>query len=294
MKRISVYAFCVGVAFCQTAVGQPSGYGVMGIPPPPPGYGTLPAGYGTPPSSAPAYPNSVPPSTVSSNVTPPPAYTDPYASAPPPGQVSSYTPQGVSNYSSPPAGAGAYGASAGSNMVNFRYAEAYYRYLAPKHSNLSGASTIGGALSLELSSLFFLKFGASWGSGTDNSGSGGTGSHAKYHFASVQAGAGFHTQLTNRLTFVAEAGMVYANLKANNSSVSFSDGSIYVRPSLRYTPLDWLELQTGVTVSSADKYDSKMLDFTGYFRLMPKFDVGLGGDFGNTTRAFRATMRLRW
>ncbi|MCX6851182.1 MAG: hypothetical protein NTY98_19910 [Verrucomicrobia bacterium] len=291
MKRILIYAFSVSVAFCQSAMGQ-TGYGVMGVPPA--GYGTPPPGYGTPPPSVPAYPNSLPPASVTPAVTAPPGYADPYAAAPQPGQVSSYAPQGVSNYSSPPSGT-AYGATAAeSNMVNFRNAEAYYRYLAPKHSNLSGASTIGGALSLELSSLFYLKFGASWGSGTDNSGPGGAGGHAKYHFASVQAGAGFHTQLTNRLTFVAEAGMVYANLKASNSSVSFSDGSIYIRPALRYTPLDWLELQTGVTVSSADKYDSKMLDFTGYFRVLPKFDVGLGGDFGNTSRAFRATMRLRW
>ena len=176
-------------------------------------------------------------------------------------------------------------------MVNFRYAEAFYRYLAPKQGDLSGASTIGGALSLELSNLFYLKFGASWGSGTDSGGSAG---RAKYQFASVQAGAGFHTQLNNRLTFVAEAGMVYANLKANNTAVSFSDGSIYVRPALRYTPLDWLELQAGVTVSSADKYDSKVLDLTSYFRVLPMFDLGVGGDFGNLTRAFRATVRLRW
>ena len=291
MKRIFFYALSVSMAFYQSAVGQ-TGYGVMGVPPPPPGYGTSapPPGYGTTPS-VPSYPNALPPASVSPGVTPPPAYGDPYAPAPQPGQVSSVAPQGVTGYSSQPA----YGTNAGGvNMVNFRYAEAYYRYLAPKHSDLSGASTIGGSLSLELSSLFYLKFGASWGSGTDTGGSVGAATHAKYQFASVQAGAGFHTQLNSRLTFVAEAGMVYANLKASNTSVGFSDGSIYVRPALRYTPLDWLELQAGVTVSSADKYDSKILDFTSYFRVLPMFDLGVGGDFGNLTRAFRATMRLRW
>lgn len=289
MKRIFFCALSVSMAFYQSAVAQ-TGYGVMGVPPP--GYGTSapPPGYGAPPPSVPAYPNSLPPSSVSPGVTPPPAY-DPYASAPPPGQVSSVAPQGVSGYGSQ----SAYGANAvASNMVNFRYAEAFYRYLAPKHGDLAGASTIGGALSLELSSLFYLKFGASWGSGTDSGGTVGSATRAKYQFASVQAGAGFHTQLNSRLTFVAEAGMVYANLKANNTAVSFSDGSIYVRPALRYTPLDWLELQAGVTVSSADKYDSKIIDFTSYFRVLPQFDLGIGGDFGNLSRAFRATMRLRW
>lgn len=293
MKRISVYAFCVGVALCQTAVGQPSGYGVMGIPPPPPGYGTTPAGYSPPPASVPAYPNSLPPSSISSNVTAPPPYVDPYASAPQPGQVSSYTPQGVSNYSSPPASAANYGARPGPNMVNFNNLEAYYRYVAPKANNLSGANTIGGTLTVALFNPLYLKFGASWGSGGGGSVTGVT--KGNYDFASIQAGVGFHTSLINeKLTFVAEAGLVYASLKAQDTTVSFSDGSIYVRPALRFTPMDWLELQAGVTVSSADKYDSKMVDLSSYFRVLPMFDVGVGGDFGNTTRAFRTSLRLRW
>jgi len=291
MKRILFCAFSVSVAFCQHAVGQ-SGYGVMGVPPP--GYGTPPPppGYGATPS-VPAYPNSLPPPTVASNVTAPPAYADPYASAPQPGQVSSYAPQGVSNYSAPP-GANNYAAkAAGPNIVNFNNLEAYYRYLAPKNSSLSGANTIGATLTVALFNPLYLKFGASWGSGPGGGFSGAT--RGNYDFASIQAGAGFHTSLINdRLTFVAEAGMIYASLKAQNTSASFSDGSVYIRPALRYTPLDWLELQAGVTVSSADKYDSKMLDFTAYFRLLPMFDVGVGGDFGDSTRAFRTSLRLRW
>ena len=170
MKRILFCAFSASVAFCPCAVGQ-TGYGVMGVPPP--GYGTPtpPPGYGAPPS-VPAYPNSLPPSSVASNVSAPPGYADPYASAPAPGQISSYTPQGVSSYSSPPSGSGAYGAKpAGPNMVNFNNLEAYYRYLAPKHGDLSGANTIGATLTVALFNPLYLKFGASWGSG---SGGGGT------------------------------------------------------------------------------------------------------------------------
>jgi hypothetical protein len=292
MKRILFCAVSASIAFCQSSMGQ-TGYGVMGVPPP--GYGTPPPGYGTPPG-VPAYPNSLPPPSVSPGVTAPPPYADPYAAAPQPGQVSSYTPQGVSNYSTQPGSTANYGGKpAGPDMVNFNNLEAYYRYMAPKQSGLSGANTIGATLTVALFNPLYLKFGASWGSGAGGGGTVAGAANANYDFASIQAGAGFHTALiNNRLTFVAEAGLIYASLRATDSSLSFSDGSIYVRPALRFTPLDWLELQGGVTVTSADKYDSKMLDLTAYFRLLPMFDVGVGGDFGDTTRAFRTTLRLRW
>lgn len=295
MKRIFYCALCVGIAFCHSDAA-PAGYGVMGVPPP--GYGTMPPppGYGTTPS-VPSYPNSLPPSTVTPSVTPPPGYVDPYASAPQPGAMSSYTPQGVTGYNNtPPVNSGAYATKpAGSNIVNFNNIEAYYRYMAPKNGDFAGANTIGATLTVSLMNPLYLKFGASWGSGPGGGGTVGGATKANYDFASIQAGVGFHTALINdKLTFVAEAGLVYASLKATNTSVGFSDGSIYVRPALRYTPLDWLEVQAGVTVSSADKYDSKTIDLTGYFRVLPMFDVGVGGDFGNVTRAFRTSLRLRW
>lgn len=290
MKRILFSALSLSVALCHNVHGQgapPPGYGVMGVPPP---------GYGAPPPSVPAYPNSLPPPTVSSGVKSPPPYADPYASVPPPGQMSSYTPQGTGAYTAPPPTA-AYGApiggKTGPSLVNFNSLEAYYRYVDPKLPGLKGASTIGATLTVALFNPLYLKFGANWGSGSGGGIAGAA--NADYDFASIQAGAGFHTALiTNRLTFVAEAGMVYASLKAKNSAVSFSDGSIYVRPALRFTPWDFVELQAGVTVSSADKYDSKMLDLSSYFRVLPMLDIGIGADFGDTTRAFRTALRLRW
>lgn len=292
MKRILLSALSLSVALCHNVHGQgapPPGYGVMGVPPP--GYGAMP------PPSVPAYPNSLPPPTVSSGVTAPPPYADPYATAPPPGQMSSYTPQGAGAYGAPvpPATYGApAGGQAGPNLVNFNSLEAYYRFVDPKLPGLKGAHTIGATLTLALFNPLYLKFGANWGSGSGGSNVAGAAS-ADYDFASIQAGAGFHTSLIHdRLTFVAEAGMIYASLKANDSSLSISDGSIYVRPALRFTPWNFLELQAGVTVSSADKYDSKMLDLSGYFRVLPMLDVGIGADFGDTTRAFRTALRLRW
>jgi hypothetical protein len=265
----------------------------MGVPPP--GYGGPPPGYGAPPPSVPAYPNSMPPAYVTPGVGAPPMYTDPYASAPPPGPVSSYAPQGSGVYNPPPSGAANYSGKTGPNLVNFDSLEVFYRYVDPKEADLDGAHTIGGALTVALFNPLYLKFGASWGSGPGGSGNVGGAAKADYDFASIQAGAGFHTSLIHeRLTFVAEAGLNYTSLRAKDSSLSFSDGSIYVRPALRFTPLDWLEVQAGVTVSSADKYDSKVLDLSAYFRVLPMFDIGVGADFGDATRAFRTSVRLRW
>lgn len=307
MTKLILGVSALGVAMCaHTALGQgvpPAGYGVMGVPPP--GYGAPPPGYGAPPPVQP-YPNSMPPPTTTPMVTPPPVYTDPYASAPPPGPVSSYAPQGTGNYSPPPVSPGGYAGNGGYNnygeavktgpdIVNFDSMEVFYRYVSPKEADLDGAHTIGGALTVALFNPLYLKVGASWGSGSGGAGNIAGAANADYDFASISAGAGFHTTLIhNRLTFVAEAGMTYASLKAKDSSLSFSDGSIYVRPALRFTPFDWLEVQGGVTVSSADKYDSKVLDLSAYFRVLPMLDLGIGADFGDATRAFRTAVRLRW
>jgi hypothetical protein len=290
MKRILLSALSLSAAFCHVALGQgvpPPGYGVMGVPPP--GYGM------PPPPSVPAYPNSLPPPTVSAGVTAPPPYIDPYASAPPPGQVSSYSPQGTGAYGAPAPSVASYGAKTGPDLVNFNNLEAFYRYVDPKNKDLDGAHTIGGALTIALFNPLYLKFGASWGSGGGGTGGVGGAAKADYDFASIQAGAGFHTTLINdRLTFVAEAGLIYSSLRATNSALSFSDGSVYIRPALRFTPFDFMEVQAGVTVTSSDRYDSKVLDLSTYFRLMPMFDVGVGADLGDTSRAFRTSLRLRW
>lgn len=209
--------------------------------------------------------------------------------------MSSYAPQGAGGYAATPPASASYGGKTGPNLVNFNNLEVFYRYVDPKDKNLDGASTIGGTLTIALFNPLYLKFGASWGSGPGGSGNVGGAINSNYDFATIQAGAGFHTPLiTDKLTFVAEAGIIYASLRAQNSALSFSDGSIYVRPALRFTPLDFMEVQAGVTVSSADKYDSKLLDLSTYFRLLPMFDIGIGADFGDTTRAFRTSLRLRW
>lgn len=288
MKRTSFLTLALVLATSHFARAQgipPAGSGVMGLPP----------GYPPPTTPLPAYPNSLPPPSVTPSVTTPPPYVDPYATAPAPGAVSSYAPQGSGAYTAPPPTSANYGTKQGPSLVNFNNLEVFYRYVDPKNSNLDGASTIGGALTIALFNPLYVKVGASWGSGPGGSGTVGGAVNANYDFATIQAGAGFHTSLiSDKLTFVAEAGIVYASLRATDSSLSFSDGAIYVRPALRFTPLDFLEVQAGVTVSSADRYDSKLVDLSTYFRVLPMFDIGIGADFGDTTRAFRTSLRLRW
>lgn len=290
MKNLLFSILGFGILFSQSVFSQgtpPPGYGVMGLPP---------AGYGTPPpTTVPTYPNSLPPPTVTPAVTAPPPYADPYATAPQPGGVSSYAPQGSGAYTAPPPGAVNYGAKPGPNMVNFNNLEVYYRYMDPKNKELDGAHTIGGSLTVALFNPLYLRIGASWGSGPGGSSGVSGASHANYDFASIRAGAGFHTPLINdRLTFVAEAGLMYSSLRATNSALSFSDGAIYIRPALRFTPLDFLEVQAGVTVTSSDRYDGKVLDLSTYIRVLPMFDIGVGADFGDTSRSFRTSLRLRW
>jgi hypothetical protein len=269
---------------------------------PPPGYGTMgvaPQSMYSPPPSVPQYPNAVPPYSVSPSVSPPPPYADPYAAPPPPGAMSPMPPPPTGSYGSPPPGAyggpadTSYGAATTGGIVNYNYLEFQYRFIQPKAKGLDGANAIGGTLSVALFEPLYLKFGASWGSGKGGGVAGAT--NDNYDFATVQAGVGFHTQLVDpRLQFVGEAGVIYASLKATNSTVGFSDGAIYVRPGLRFSLSDAIELQAGVTVSSANKYDSKVFDVAGYFRVMPRFDIGVGADFGDVTRGFRGNLRLRW
>ncbi|MBK8090888.1 MAG: hypothetical protein IPK32_02515 [Verrucomicrobiaceae bacterium] len=272
------------------------------MPPPPPGYGTMGVAPPPmlPPPTVPAYPNAMPPPSISPGVTPPPPMIDPYSAPPPPGNMAPLPPQSTAPYGAPPPmdpnytgapmGGPVAGPSGGPGIINYDYAELTYRFIDPKAPGLKGASTIGATLSVALFEPLYIKIGANWGSGAD-SGPGGS----NYDFASIQAGVGFHTQLVSpKLQFVGEAGVSYASLKASNSNASFSDGAIYARPGLRYALTDAIELNAGVMVSSADKYDSKLIDFGGYFRVMQRFDVGLGVDLGDATRGFRGSLRMRW
>ena len=183
--------------------------------------------------------------------------------------------------------------AAGVSMLNYSYIEAGYRYIDPKGGAYNGSHGLGLSLVMALPTIFFLKGSFNWTSGSGTKNVAGV-ANADYSLSTITIGGGAYMAITQKLHFVGEVGLVYANFDADGINRSYTDGGIYIRPSLRYQLVDWLELQAGATVSSTSDYDSKIIDFGGYFRVLPQLDVHLGADFGDATRTLKAGARLRW
>ncbi len=179
------------------------------------------------------------------------------------------------------------------SMLNYKYVEAFYRFTDPKDSEMNGSHGLGVALVMDLPTIFFLKGSFTWNSGSGEQTARGA-ANADYDLSTITIGGGAFMPITQKLHFVGEVGLVYANFQADGINKSYTDGGIYVRPSLRYQVLDWMEVQAGVSVASTDDYNSKVFDVGGYFRVMPLFDLNIGADFGDQSRGFKAGGRLRW
>ncbi|MCW0218684.1 MAG: hypothetical protein OJI67_10210 [Prosthecobacter sp.] len=252
------------------------------------GYSALP-----PPAGAGLYGNTG--YTAMSPTLPPPNMASPYAGPTMMDPVPQPAPgtYGFQQPASTNAWGGVQQSMNGSNMLNYRYLEASYRYVDPRGGDLDGSHGLGVTLSIDLPTVFFVKGSFNWSSGTGTKNVKGA-ANADYDLSVITIGGGAYMAITPKLHFVGEVGLVYANLSSEGSNISYTDGGIYIRPSLRYQMVDWLELQAGVTVSSANDYDSKVIDFGAYFRVFPQMDVNLGMDLGDETRTMRAGARLRW
>jgi len=178
-------------------------------------------------------------------------------------------------------------------MLNYRYIEVGYRFVDPKLEGANGSHGIGIALVMDLPTMFFLKGTFNWTSGAGEATT-KSARDAEDTLSTITIGGGVYMPITQKLHFVGEVGLVYANFDAEELRKSYTDGGIYIRPGLRYQVVEWMEVQAGVTVSSASDYDSKVFDLGGYFRVMPQLDVNIGADFGDQTRTFKAGGRLRW
>ena len=168
-----------------------------------------------------------------------------------------------------------YGNAMVPGIVNFSHVEFNYRYIQPKNKGLDGANTIGGTLSVALFEPLFLKFGAYWGSGkvlarlappTATTIS----PPSRPRWASHPAGG--PPPAVHRRSEVS----CMRTRNPTNSPGGFSNGAIYVAAALRFTATEAIEIQAGVTVSSADKYDSKVLDPERLLPLMPCSTWALG------------------
>jgi hypothetical protein len=176
-------------------------------------------------------------------------------------------------------------------MLTYGLLEGAYRYTTFEEDGIDGAHGVGLSLSAELFRPFFVRGGFDWGTGNGENSKGAT---QKYDFNSVSLGGGAYFAVADKFHLFAEVGGSYTNLSSTKSSLSFSDGAIYIMPGLRFAATESLELDLSVTATSADSYDSRVVDISGYYKLFSSMDVGVGTGFGNETRSFFAGVRFRW
>ena len=252
---------------------------------PPPGMGTpMPTMPPAPPptSAPPTYPTYSPYSAPAYPTTG--AGYDPYAYGapmPPPAADPSY------GYGAPYGGGSGYGSVVGRPIINYGFLEGKYRFFNPTQDGIDGANGIGIALSAQLFKPMFLKGSFDWAKGTGDR-------DRSYDFAQVKGGAGLYLPIADKFHFLAEAGGIYSNLNTDDRFLDLGEVGLYVRPAIRWAPLQWLELQAGVTVSTMHDYNSKIVDLAAYFRIFSQFDLGVGADLGDEIDSFHGGVRFRW
>ena len=213
--------------------------------------------------------------------------------APPPAPPPTYPSYGADmSYGStgytpmPDSGFGSSGGSSPS-ILSYGFLEAGYQFQKPKDSSLDGAHGIGISLSAQLFKPLFINADFGW---TLSNGKG----NKEYDFTSASLGAGLYLPIVSKFHFVAEVGGIYGKLDAKKDSLSFTEGAVYARPALRFAPVEFLEFQAGVTVTSSDSFDSMVFDVGGYFRIFSQLDLGLNVDLGDGFTGFTGGIRFRW
>jgi hypothetical protein len=188
---------------------------------------------------------------------------------------------GNSGYSS-----SSYSSSSHSNLLGYGQLEANYSFIDFKDSPLDGGNGIGASLMAELFKPFFLHGTVNWVSGS--------GDAKDFDFTTIAIGGGAYWAIVDRFHLVAEVGGLYSSLDTSKDSLSFNDGAVYFSPSVRLAVTDALELRAGVTMTSADNFDSTTVDLGGYFRLFSQMDLGLGAALVDVTNTYHAGVRFRW
>jgi hypothetical protein len=178
---------------------------------------------------------------------------------------------------------------AASQMLSYGLLEGQYVLNTFKDKSLDSSSGVKLELTAQLFNPFFLHADFSWSS---NSGSKQSG--RAYDFSTIRVGGGGFFAITDRIHLVAEVGGLYSTLTAKKDALSFSDGALYINPTLRFAATDALELQAGVMMTSADKYNTRVIELGGYFKLFSQMDLGAGIDFGNLGSSYHAGVRFRW
>ena len=263
MKQRHLVLAILALSGAHTATAQ-YGYTPPVAPTPPP-MPTMPA------ATYPTYPASAPMPPAGGGM----GYGDP--------NYGGYTPQPV------PGGAPVGIAPIRKDILSYGFLEGFYQYTDFNESRLDPAHGFGLALSAELFKPLFVKGAFNW-----SSSGGGALVKDGFDFSSVSLGGGAYIPVTQRFHFLCEAGMAYSQLDAKRSSLSFSDGTVYVRPGFRFAATQNLELHGGVLLSTADDFDSMVLGVGAYWNVFSTLDLKLGADFGDESTAWRAGLRVRW
>lgn len=179
--------------------------------------------------------------------------------------------------------------SSAPNILSYGFLEGGYQYQQPKDSSLEGSHGVALSLSVQLFKPLFIRADFGW-----SLSNGGGRSSREYDFTSASLGAGLYLPIVDKFHLVAEVGGMYGKLDANLNRFSYTEGAIYARPAIRFAPVEFLELQAGLTVTSSDSFDSMIFDVAAYFRLLSQLDLGVNVDLGDEFTGFTGGIRFRW
>jgi hypothetical protein len=181
------------------------------------------------------------------------------------------------------------GFSSSRDILSYGFLEAGYQYQKPKESSLEGSHGIALSLSAQLFKPMFIKADFGW-----SQGDGGGRSSKEYDFTHASLGAGFYLPVGSMFHFLGEVGGIYGKIDAERDSLSFTEGAVYARPAIRFAPVEFLEFQAGVSVTSADNFDAMVFDLAAYFRVLSQLDLGMNVDLGDEFTGFTGGIRFRW
>lgn len=182
---------------------------------------------------------------------------------------------------------GAMTAANSSSLLTYGQLEVSYARTTFADKAVKATNGVEIGLMAELFKPLFIHAEFSWGaSSTDSS--------TKFDFSRVTIGGGGYIPFSPRFHLVGEVGGIYSSLSASKSKLSFSDGALYIHPYLRFAAADDFELRAGVIATSADNYDSRIIELGAYYRLFSQMDVGLNAGFGDTTNTYDLGIRFRW
>ena len=182
-----------------------------------------------------------------------------------------------------------FNASSAPNILSYGFLEGGYQFQEPKDSSLEGSHGVALALSVQLFKPLFIKAEFGW-----SLSNGGGRSSREYDFTSASLGAGLYLPIVDKFHLLAEVGGMYGKLDANINRFSFTEGAIYASPAIRFAPVEFLEFQAGLTVTSSDSFDSMIFDVAAYFRLLSQLDLGVNVDLGDEFTGFTGGIRFRW